>query len=222
MVRSPTSFAGSACHSLLFPQSTYCSQFTSPLLSFYEDQLDQGRGEPAQLAENKTLAPVRIVRSNADHGGPLRPRQGLARKEFFTTRQRIRWGPTPGIAGGRRWRNNRLMRRAGLGSRARSRNGMAIISRLCVVSFRMAEVMAGSWRTGRLLSVLLPGAKLMRCGQGSQSGSKLPHSTAAPTRSRQLTFGVRRLAAALSPRELAVTSERRSLLVRVYRARAVT
>jgi hypothetical protein len=35
---------------------------------------------------------------------------------------------------------------------------------------------------------LLPGEKVMRCGQGSQSGSKLPHSTAAPTRSRQLTL----------------------------------
>jgi hypothetical protein len=41
---------------------------------------------------------------------------------------------------------------------------------------------------GRLFSVLLPGEKVMRCGQGSQSGSKLPHSTAAPTRSRQLTL----------------------------------
>jgi hypothetical protein len=86
MVRSPTSFAGSAFHSLLFPKSTYSSQLTSPSLSFYEDQLDQCRGEPAQLAENKTLAPVRIVRSNADHGGPPRPRQVLAREGFFTTR----------------------------------------------------------------------------------------------------------------------------------------
>jgi hypothetical protein len=86
MVRNPTSFAGSTFHSLLFPESTYSSQLTSPLLSFYEDQLDQCRGEPAQLAENKTLAPVRIVRSNADHGGPPRPRQVLAREGFFTTR----------------------------------------------------------------------------------------------------------------------------------------
>ena len=60
------------------------------------------------------------MRSNADHGGPPRPRQGLAREGFFTTRQRIRWGPTPKFAAGRRWRNNRLMQRAGLGSRARS------------------------------------------------------------------------------------------------------
>jgi hypothetical protein len=86
MVRSPTSFAGSAFHSLLFPKSTYSSQLTSPSLSFYEDQLDQCRGEPAQLAENKTLAPVRIERSNADHRGPPRPRQVLAREGFFTTR----------------------------------------------------------------------------------------------------------------------------------------
>jgi hypothetical protein len=88
MVRGPTSFAGSAFHSLLFPKSTYSSQLTSPSLLFYEDQLDQCRGEPAQLAENKTLAPVRIVRSNADHGGPPRPRQVLAREAFFTTRGR--------------------------------------------------------------------------------------------------------------------------------------
>jgi hypothetical protein len=86
------------------------------------------------------------VRLNADHGGPPRPRQGLAREGFFTTRQWIRWGPTPKFAAGRRWRNNRLMQRAGLGFRARSRNGTAIISRLRVVSFRMAEVRAGSWR----------------------------------------------------------------------------
>ena len=68
------------------PKSTYSSQLTSPSLSFYEDQLDQCRGEPAQLAENKTLAPVRIVRSNADHGGPPRPRQILVREGFLTTR----------------------------------------------------------------------------------------------------------------------------------------
>jgi hypothetical protein len=60
------------------------------------------------------------MRLTADHGGPPRPRQGLAREGFFTTRQRIRWGPTPKFAAGRRWRNNRLMQRAGLGSRARS------------------------------------------------------------------------------------------------------
>jgi hypothetical protein len=223
MVRSPTSFAGSACHSLLFPQSTYCSQFTSPLLSFYEDQLDQGRGELAQLAENKTLAPVRIVRLNADHGGPPRPRQGLARKEFFTTRQRIRWGPTPGIAGGRRWRNNRLMRRAGLGSRARSRNGTAIISRLRVVSFRMAEVMAGCWRkNGEAAFRLAPRGKgnAMQPRLSEREQAPALHSGSNPQSPAH--FGVRRLAAALSPRELAVTSERRSLLVRVYRARAVT
>jgi hypothetical protein len=85
LVRSPTSFAGSAFHSLLFPKSTYSSQLTPRSLSFYEDQLDQCRGEPAQFAENKTLAPVRIVRSNADHGESPRTRQVLARDGFFTT-----------------------------------------------------------------------------------------------------------------------------------------
>jgi hypothetical protein len=78
MVRSPTSFAGSAFHSLLFLKSTYSFQLTSPSLSFYEDQLDQCRGEPAQLAENKTLAPVRIVRLNADHGGTTAAQAGFS------------------------------------------------------------------------------------------------------------------------------------------------
>jgi hypothetical protein len=57
------------------------------------------------------------------------------------------------------------------------------------LSLRMAGVMAGSWRkSGEAIIRLASRGKVMLCGQAFESGSKLPHSTAAPSRSRQLTL----------------------------------
>jgi hypothetical protein len=84
------------------------------------------------------------------------------------------------------------------------------------VSFRMADVMAGSWRkNGEAVFRLAPRGKgnAMRPRLSEREQAPALHSGANPQSPAH--FGVRRLAAALSPRELAVTSERRSLLVRV-------
>jgi hypothetical protein len=98
------------------------------------------------------------------------------------------------------------------GCLATLRSGTEIISRLRVVSFRMAEVMAGSWReNGEAVFRLVPRGKgnAMRPKLSKRDQAPALHSGANP-RSRA-HFGVRRLDAALSPRELAATSERRSL-----------
>jgi hypothetical protein len=84
--------------------------------------------------------------------------------------------------------------------------------RFRVVSFRMADVMAGSWRkNGEAMIRLAPRGKAnaMRPRLSEREQAPALHSGTNPQSPAH--FGVRRLATALSPRELAATSERRSL-----------
>ena len=69
MVRGPDSFAGPVVHSPLFHLSTHYSQLTSPLSSFYVDQVDQGSKKLPNLMKIKRL------RWSALHG-PLRTMGG--------------------------------------------------------------------------------------------------------------------------------------------------
>jgi hypothetical protein len=86
-------------------------------------------------------------------------------------------------------------------------NGTAIISRFRDVSFRMADVLAGSWRKNREAIIRLAPrgkANTMRPRLSEREQAPAFHSGAnSQSRAR---FGVRRLATALSPRELAGTS----------------
>jgi hypothetical protein len=77
---------------------------------------------------------------------------------------------------------------------------------------RMADVMAGSWRkSGEAIIRLAPRGKAnaLRPRLSEREQAPALHSGANPQSPAH--FGVRRLATALSPGDLAATSERRSL-----------
>jgi hypothetical protein len=105
-----------------------------------------------------------------------------------------------------------VLTRKGSASRTSLRSSTGIVSRFRVVSFRMADVMAGSPReNGETVFGLAPKGKCntMRPRLSEREQAPALHSGANPQSPAH--FGVRRLAAALSPRALAATSEQRSL-----------
>ena len=92
-------------------------------------------------------------------------------------------------------------------------NGMEMISRLRVFSFRIADVVAGSRRiNGMAVFRVDPRGKSNAMRPGLSEREQAPALHSAANSQSPAHFGLRRLDAALAPRELAATSERRSLL----------